>query len=87
MQSPPDPSTAPAPLPPVSCRRAKRYTALHYPSGARARSGLASRDRHMQIINHQFGPQVCGHRLTDHFVAAGIEDEGQAHEAPTLDLS
>jgi hypothetical protein len=64
----------------LSCRRAKRCTALHYPSGTRARSGLAARDRHMQSIHHEFGPQVCGHRLADHLAAAGIEDEGQAHE-------
>jgi hypothetical protein len=81
MLSPPDPSTAPAPLPPVSCRRAKKCTALHYLSGARARSGLAPRDSYMQSIHPEFGPQVCSHRLTDHLVAAGIEDEGQVHEA------
>jgi hypothetical protein len=33
------------------------------------RSGLAPRDRHLQGVYDEFGPQVCGHRPADHLVA------------------
>jgi hypothetical protein len=35
----------------------------------------------MQSVHHELGSQVCDHRLANHLVAAGIEDEGQVHEA------
>src|SRR5215218_6016063 len=58
-------------------------SALHYSIRVvhEPRSGLAPRDRHLQSIDDELGPQVCGHRPADHLAAAGIKNEGQIHEA------
>src|SRR5215208_2663361 len=45
------------------------------------RSGLASGDRHLQGVYDELSPQVSRHRPADDSAAAGIEDEGQVHEA------